>query len=447
MRAALCGLAAAVLCLGSWQTPCEEVSGVQIHTHRAGEGFQEYDIRCGGSSCLSGSRSVSCLLVRDLYEASLRPVFDGPELRNMGVSREWLETVAVRALDRYAPSLCEDMSEDQEQLFRRQFTDVTTIDRVVSAAYAEEVAPHPVVDTGWPNDYPSLSVLLTTVEGGEVRVESTSTMPFMLPWTVRMAGQTFRTYNADIAATLAALLPEGFANRERLTMAGFERFLAWAVFQEISSEWDALEVQKRLKADLDVLRREYELSDMRLESESSLFLESPIERLVVRMRVRGAPLPVYVGASLSLEGDRVKDIGEVMAGLRDCRELILSIPWLSSELTRHEDVELEIAYGGDRSMSYYQIWDYEQDMAALGRKDLARLVGGYRRDKCLLKIIEPGAWSQWIALSDRRMILWRLSGDRTLRWTAEALGASEGRSPSYRIAVAVVSKKGRISEP
>ena len=70
----------------------------------------------------------------------------------------------------------------------------------------------------WTDDSPQMEVRLRIWDGNEIVLESKSQKHFMLPWWIRRTDtrERFQSFDADISRGVAAILPKGYLNRERL---------------------------------------------------------------------------------------------------------------------------------------------------------------------------------------------------------------------------------------
>ncbi len=136
-------------------------------------------------------------LIDALMTSLTSTVQTAPTPSILGITENWLER-NVQAPPEGAPN--------QQALFRESFTDSKTVAELLPFAF--KFAKF--------DDYPQLTVTVALKDGGRWVCTSDSYYPFMLPWKVNRGDEEETTYNADISRALAALMPQGSVNRNRL---------------------------------------------------------------------------------------------------------------------------------------------------------------------------------------------------------------------------------------
>jgi hypothetical protein len=193
-----------------------------------------------------GKDAVNPKLVDALLSSLSSPSRPTPMLINLGVTAEWLEQNAA--------DFPRDGAPNQKALFQQNFADLKSVEHFLPFAFQFTRF----------DDYPQLTVTVDFASGRRWICSSDSYYPFMLPWKVNLNGNEQTTYNADISRALAALMPIGSLNRNRLNDEELKTLLADAVMTRIKEEWDVLGVENRAPDSFAVLRRNFEVLHARI---------------------------------------------------------------------------------------------------------------------------------------------------------------------------------------
>jgi len=340
-----------------------------------------------------GKDAVNPKLGDALLSSLSSPPLPTPTLSNLGVTSDWLEQNAADFPQEGAPN--------QKALFRQNFTDTKSVDHLLPFAFQF---------TRW-DDYPQLTVTVAFTSGRRWSCSSDSYYPFMLPWKVNLNGREQTTYNADISRALAALMPIGSLNRNRLTDNELKTWLADAVMNRIKEQWDVLGVENRAPDSFTVLRRSFEVQHARIEPYRSVdhgyITNEPgphEENLLATLRQPSLPPNVAEDVVLLFHDGRIDGAGEIADRIAPYVALALSVPWLNEYRANHPDQKMYIRFVHDRSFSEKAMRNFAADMKKLGKPSLADEVAKVQ-DKAALVFLDYG--SDWIILPDKRMILWR----------------------------------------
>ena len=187
---------------------------------------------------LSDGVKVPEELIANLLSAIDAPVMAKPNLANLGITQEWLDANAEKAVMEYAGAYFSGANKNQQALYFSSFKDPKFIE--------EKVLPR-LYGSRHTDDYPEVDIEITESHGRSIKVSSKAQQQFMLPWTIIRDGMELKTYNASIARAVASLMPDKFANKERLAgaLSGYE--LAAAVMHEIKDRWESLNVKRKTR--------------------------------------------------------------------------------------------------------------------------------------------------------------------------------------------------------
>ncbi len=351
-----------------------------------------------------GKDAVNPKLVDALLSSLSSPSLPTPMLSNLGVTAEWLEQNAA--------DFPRDGAPNQKALFRQNFADPKVVEHLLPFAFQF---------TRW-DDYPRLTVTVAFASGQRWICSSDSYYPFMLPWKVNVSGTEQTTYNADISRALAALLPMGSLNRNRLNDEELKTWLTNAVLTHIKEQWDVLGVENRASESFAVLRRNFEVQHVRINpyrSDDCGYIGNEPgpheENLLATLRQPSLPSGVVEDVVLLFHDGKIEGVGEIADRIAPYVALALSVPWLSEYRTSHPEQKMYIRFVHDRSFSDKAMQNFAADMKQLGKQSLADEVAKVQ-DKAALVFLDYG--SDWIILPDKRMILWRHYLPATfLKWT------------------------------
>jgi hypothetical protein len=233
----------------------------------------------------------------------------------------------------------------------------------------------------------------------------------MLPWKLNLNGSEEATYNADISRALAALMPAGSLNRNRLNDDELKTWLADAVMTRINEQWDVLGVENRAPESFAVLRRGFEVQHARINPYRSVdygYVENEKgpheENLLATLRQPSLPPDVTEDVVLLFHDGKIDGVGEIADRIAPYVALALSVPWLNEYRASHPEEKMYIRFVHDRSFSEKAMQNFAADMKKLSKQALADQVEKIQ-DKAALVFLGYG--SDWIILPDKRMILWR----------------------------------------
>jgi len=331
--------------------------------------------------------------IEELLSALHSAPITTPQASNLGITRKWLE--------QYADGVPRNGAPNQEALFKENFTDLKTI---------EQLLPSGFKFWRW-DDYPSMRVTVAFANGQRWVAASDSYYPFMLPWTVNLSGKEQTTYNADISRGIAALMPNGSLNCNRLNDEELKIWLADAVMTHVKEQWDFLGVENRAPESFATLRRHFEVEHARIIPYRSVdygYIGNEPgpheENLLATIRKPSLPPHIAEDVVLLFHDGKIEGVGELAETIAPYEALALSVPWLNRYLADHPEQNMYIRFVHDRSFSVKAMQNFAADMKKLGKEPLANEVATVQ-DKAALVFLDYG--SDWVILPDKRMILWK----------------------------------------
>ncbi len=303
-----------------------------------------------------GKNAVDPKLVDELLSSLSSPTLPAPTLINLGVTSNWLK--------RNAADIPRDGAPNQKALFQKTFADQKT---------AGELLPFAFQFTRF-DDYPHLTLTVALANGQRWVCSSDSYYPFMLPWKLNLSGREEDTFNADISRALAALMPDGSLNRNRLNDDELKTWLADAVMTRIKEQWDVLGVENRAPESFAALRRNFEVQHARINPYRSVDHgyvgneKGPHEEnLLATLRQPSLPANVAEDVVLLFRDGRIDGVGEIADRIAPYVSLAFSVPWLTEYRASHPEQKMYIRFVHDRSFSEKAMQNFASDMKKLSK--------------------------------------------------------------------------------
>jgi hypothetical protein len=372
------------------------VSSITIDSRGSGLGPStqlEFVIQARGRKSYLGDEVIDPKRIDALLAALRAPALPTPQASNLGITREWLQQNAEAAPRNGAPN--------QRALFKEAFSDPEII---------EQLLPFQFKFVKF-DDYPAMQVTIEFANGHHWVATCDSYYPFMLPWIVSVSGQNRTTYNADISRAVAALMPTGSFNLDRLNGEELKTQLVEAVTTHIKGQWDVLGVENRAPESFAILRRDFRVERAIINPyrgvDFGYLANDPSpheENLQASLRRPSLPRNTTEDVVLLFHEGKIDGVDNLAERLAPFESLALSVPWLNGYLSDHREQPLYIRFVHDRSFSAKAMQNFAADMKELGKESLANEVAAVQ-DKAALVFLDYG--SDWIILPDKRMVLWR----------------------------------------
>lgn len=178
-----------------------------------------------------GRREVDETHLTLLLSALSTPLLDAPTLADLGIDQQWLDRNADAALGGIAAMATANFNdksfapfgEEERQYFQAFFVNRESMDRLLRATW---------VATDHKSDMPKVEVLISLRQGQTIQLLSGSSGPFLLPWQVKVESRNaFQIFDYRISSAIAALLPKGAPNKDRLCAIG-----KYELRQQLASE-------------------------------------------------------------------------------------------------------------------------------------------------------------------------------------------------------------------
>jgi hypothetical protein len=355
----------------------------------------------------SEDRKVDVKAVEYLLAAIQQPVVDQPSLEACGITERWLLANYTGGLEDYTHEKLKDLSPKQVELFKANFTDVTS----AQVAFAE-------LFKGWhTDDYPEMSVTVD-VGGKEFGVQSSSQHPFMLPWLG--TDQARGGYNCQITQAIVALLPKRFSNKDRLVLNNSFRWeLTEQIMRTVEHQWNLLDTEFKVGPEVAPVFAHFTPLKSAISNLSSIYLDGG-QAWNAELESNELPSNLIIGVSLRYYKKKLIGADEFLSQLPKYSNLVLSVPWLLNYLRTRSETTIELRYVDGRSLSPKAQESLTEDLRKHGKTELANVVSQQVASSAFIEVnAGSGCWSRAIVLPTKQVLLWHFKCDSTLGFAAK----------------------------
>ena len=394
-----------------------------------------------GTNYYTDGKEVDAQLVRNLIDALNAPVIPRIDLSNLGITQAWLDANAEQGVKEYADVYYSSSAPNLQALYLSTFKNLNLMKSEVASLYTRR----------WTDDYPRLEIKVTTADGTKLFATSEVQQLLMLPWKITRNGQESKSYDANIARAVAPLLPEKFANKERLSSEGLSRVLAEAVMWRIRDQWQFLDAENQTGNYLRAIKETFVVQAAEVNSLHSLDFgkewlngDSAVMNLQATLKRKDLPKNLRVGIALPFKDGEVGGVDSFLSEIDRYLKLVRSVPWLTRFMRSQPDAIFELRYVGDRSFSEKAMEIFAADMRLANKKSVVKQVEALQKDVSLLVVLARGNRDYWLILPDRRVVFWRFySVGSPVKW--EALKSSAWKCSNYgdKCVGAIVSTTGK----
>jgi hypothetical protein len=382
---------------------------IEIRSSWAGLGSQpdaNLTIISENGQFISNGRKLNRFSVKELLDAMDAPSVEHPSLAACGVDQTWLEENYLQGLKEFTNRKLKELSAQQIDLFKTQFLGQESSERLFERLFQN-----------WhTDDFPKLSV---TVRDGtrEFGITSDSQYPFMLPWVG--VDRARGGFNCKISRAIFALLPKGFANRDRLAVGHELRWqLTEQTMNQIRSQWNFLNAQNLVGTDIVPILASFSLLRSEVSNLSSVDLDGK-QSWNAELSSRELPQNLVIGVSLLYRNKHLEGVEDFLRQVPRYSELVLSVPWLDSYLRDHPASTFELRYAGGRSLSPKATQHFEEDLRTHGKLELAQILDRDAMSSAFLEVNGgSGCWSRAVVLPNRDLLLWHFKCDSVLGFPA-----------------------------
>ncbi len=334
-------------------------------------------------------------------------------LESLDITQEWLNENAEKVLpDRLKKSL-----PNEKEFFLNSFRDIKLVEKILPRVFRswtdEKGNSHLKYST---DDYPEFEMIIQKKDGSIIRTSSSRQVLFMYD-------------NPKLGRAIAALLPQKFANRERLNGDYLAQEIAKEIYDEIEDDLNRLKTQNRIGNELIELKEKYTIrkTDInyqtsidvgRLGNEKHWWKTSDFPSWNAELNRSDLPQNIIIGVSLPYKENKLITFPFFLEKIDGIVQHVLSVPWLSKHIFQSPETEFEIRFVGDRSFSPKAKEGFLKDLKGFGANSLSAEIQNMLDESIFMEVLEKttSSWSRWLILPDRRMVLWQSKGETTLKW-------------------------------
>lgn len=168
--------------------------------------------------------TVDAALIEALRVALNERPIARPNLKNLGMTSDWLQGYSWLALHNQLPTSA------PRQVLASAFSSPAVLRRVVQRMFDDQ--PRDLIF-----EIESVCFTVNFDDDSEVKGDGAGSSPFMLPWSLTRNGKAKDTYNANISLALAALMPPETTNREIIAGQKFSVEVVDAVERYVEANW------------------------------------------------------------------------------------------------------------------------------------------------------------------------------------------------------------------
>jgi hypothetical protein len=396
-----------------------------------------------GNSYHADDKIVDAHLINNLFDALHRPAVSKINLNNLGIIQTWLDANAETGVREYADFYYSNAAPNLQALYLSTFKNLSFITRLVPSLY----------ESRWTDDYPLVEVEVTKADGTTVVATSEAQQLFMLPWVVSKGRLKIKTYDARIARAVVALLPNLFANRERLSGESLNYVLAEATMREIQDKWDLLDAQNKAGKYLQTLQHDFLVESAEINSYHNVDFgkewvkgDPGVENLQAILARRNWPRNFRIGIALPFANGEVEGVDTFLRSADRYVNLTLAVPWLNEYIRSHPRIPFELRFVGDRSFSEKAMQIFAADMKLKRKESLAREIEAAQKEVSLLAIGWVWGREYWLVLPDKKIVVWRFR-ESSIKWTSLQASAWECSNYYSKCSGAIISRNGSLEKP
>src|SRR5689334_3308025 len=340
-----------------------------------------------GTDYYTDGKKVDAQLVRNLIDALNAPTIPQIDLPNLGITQAWLDANAEKGVKEYADAYYSSSAKNLQALYLSTFKNLSFMKSLVASLYPGM----------WTDDYPRLEIKVTNDNGTRLFATSEAKQVLMLPWTITKNGQESKSYNANIARAVGTLLPEKFANKERLSDENLTRVLAEAVMWRIRDQWALLDAENQTGNYLRVIRQTFLVQAAEVDTTHNVDFgrewvnsDRGVPNLQATLTRKDLPQNLRVGIALPVNNDEVEGVDSFLSEIDRYVKLVRSVPWLARFMRSHSDATFELRYVGDRSFSKKAMEIFAADMHLANKESVIKQVEAVQKDVSLLIVLAHG---------------------------------------------------------
>ena len=384
-----------------------EAAEIRISSFWGGLGtpaHSELIIKREASGYYAEGKKIDPQLIDNLLKTLKMPIVPKINSANLGITQAWLDANAEKGIKHYAASRYSTAAPNLQALYLTTFKDLHFIERLLPNLYGLR----------WTDDNPLVEIEVINRNGSKLIASSEAQQLFMLPWELMRSGRKVKTCNANIARAVAALLPNDFVNRERLSGEDLNAVMAEYVMQEIEDKWEFLNAENRAGKHLEAIQQIFRVESAEVNSYHGVDFgeewgngDPGVENLQATLKRADFPANLRIGIALRINNNEVDGVDNFLSSIDRYLALVRSVPWLKQLMRSHCDMIFELRFVGTRSFSEKAFKIFAADMRLRGKEVLVKQVEAVQKDVSLLSVLWNNSGEYWLVLPDKRVVLWR----------------------------------------
>jgi hypothetical protein len=376
------------------------VKAITIKSSHSGWGskFEIFEINRQGDKFFLNGLEVKPALIEVLAESILAPTISALDLDNIGISKAWVA--------KNKNSLLDGLSGQQRKLLDAELNNPVLIETAVRNHYK----------SFWSDDHPYLEVQIK-FESNSVTIKSDDQHSFMIPWTIEESGKKRKTFDARISTAIAAILPTGALNKDRLGGAN----LSYGLNQEIrwGSMRGALETEdanEQFGDSIKKIKQKFKIQSSSVSIGSGSGYEVNGWSGVVG---KDGYYQIFIDSHLNRAGKKLPALNVFLKNAPDAFNRIIEVAWLWDWLKAHPLAKIEINMLDGVSVTSKLKSDLLPDLKK-NKPDILQTISSQLDQSLYLTVLEDSNnYSRWILLPDKTMLLWHGTGKNVLKWKAD----------------------------
>ncbi len=359
------------------------------------------------------SITISSKSVEEFVDTINAPPYEKLDLRQLGITKEWLVPLAKRKIDtdtkNYSIQDIPDV-EFYKSYHLKRLTDLEFTHRRLKYYF----------DSVWWHDDPSITVEILFDNGETIKLSSIAKHMYMVPWTIEKNNKTITNYNVEISKALGKLLHPKCANHYRVHVD-----LAKAIEQivwkgDIRKPWHSdlsktLRSLKTLGDEVSSIKQEFRILESYIRTKEYTGKD---DQWTAKLNHQKWPSNLAVNYSTVIENGK-PNLGDYFPeAIKKIGDKVLTVPWLAQYIREHPFYLFSIEYEKGLSLTQSQYSEIMQWFHELPNGEWMNQNYPYSEEVVLIIVSEEmKGFSKWLIFPDKTMALAGYLGNKAMKWT------------------------------
>lgn len=350
--------------------------------------------------------------VEEFIESLNAIPYEKLDINQLGITKEWLTSLAKRKLDdefkNYTTKNITDL-EFYKSYHLARLTNVDFTHRSLKYYF----------DSVWWHDDPNITIDVLFDDGETIKLSSSAKHLYMVPWSIEQNKETYITYNFQISQTLAKLLHPKCANYYRINV-DLPNAIEQIVWQgDVRKPWHVdlsktLESLKILGDKVSIIEQEFRILESQIRTKEYTGKE---DRWTAKLNHNNWPSNLSVNFSTVLENGKPILDEYLPKKIKHYGDRVLNVPWLAKYIREHPFYLFSIEYKRGVSLTedyYFEILRWFKKLPN------SEWVNHYPYSREVILIIvseEMQGFSKWLIFPDNTMAMAGFLGNKAMKWT------------------------------